>query len=174
MTKGERTRLLGSGRLCYVLVAVGSLDGLCLNCFGSIGLRDLPFMFEDQWISFFLYVGSLLFILNRHLPYSSRPRTLTNFIDNISGAAWSSSFHCFPFPSFKRKTCLSSSNGFFGNAESWVCNNLSSCCLINWAPSLLRRKFPGIASNSRGQKNTAPNLAYFNFTSHLASLKLHL
>ena len=87
MTKGERTRLLGSGRLCYVLVAVGSLDGLCLNCFGSIGLRDLPFMFEDQWISFFLYVGSLLFILNRHLPYSSRPRTLTNFIDNISGAA---------------------------------------------------------------------------------------
>ena len=50
MTKGERTRLLGSGRLCYVLVAVGSLDGLCLNCFGSIGLRDLPFMFEDQWI----------------------------------------------------------------------------------------------------------------------------
>ena len=92
-----------------------------------------------------MYVGSLLFLFSicTCLPYSSRPRTLTNFIDNISGAAWSSSFHCFPFPSYKRKTCLSSSNGFFGNDASWVCNNLSSCCLINWAPSLLRQKVSG-------------------------------
>ena len=170
MTKGERTRLLGSGRLCYVLVAVGSLDGLCLNCFGSIGLRDLPFMFEDQWIMldpYFLFSIGTCHILHGRGPWQTSLTT-----SQVQPEAAPST--AFPSPlSSARHACRPA----MGSLEMLHHGFATTCPVAAWStghPPCFAGSFLELPRISRGQKNTGPNLAYFNFTSHLASLKLHL